>query len=561
MVTIEQRIGRFRLERALGTGAFSTVWLAYDEELDDLVALKILADNWSRNEDARRRFVEEARALRRLDGDRIVRVYELAHLGDGRPFMAMEFADRGTLEDRMRFATQTERPFSASEVAAIGIELAGCLASVHAGRIVHRDVKPSNILFRTVPPETREALRRTGRPAPTERMLLGDFGIARRMEMAGLTHVVGSPQSLAPQQGDPATAHHVDERADLYSAGVVLFELLDRSLTPDVPQTMAKAIRRAMATRADDRYMNAWELRQDLVRSLGEPASAPVRPPVQAQPGGRPPVPPPPSPPVPVTVPAASVAPRVTVPFRTDARPAASAGPTGVIAPPPRTDVLGAPRPASHAPAPPPAAPPPVSTPTGTLVVIPNPAQPAPTAPGAGLARPALPPRLGVLDTCTLAALAGVVLVAAALLPWRSLSGTGHLRGIDLRDGTVVFAAAGTLVLAAVIRWATRGKWGLRIARLLCVLAGLATLGAVGDELISSSGAVGALVRPRLVANLGLGLLLAPAGAILAFVAAGRAKRQLRRLQFPWLSARRPAQDGAAAPAQPSDAGGWSAGG
>jgi serine/threonine protein kinase len=563
-VTIEQRIGRFRLERALGTGAFSTVWLAHDDDLDDLVALKILADNWSRSDDARRRFVEEARALRRLDGDRIVRVYELAELRDGRPYLVMEYADRGSLEDRMRFAKQADRPFSASEVAALGIELAGCLASVHAGRFVHRDVKPSNVLFRTVAPEAQDALRRTGRPAPSERMLLGDFGIARRMEMAGLTQIVGSPQYMAPEQSDASTAHRVDARADLYSAGVVLYELLAgappgahreagvvdldavandpfadapgrsepiadvRRFRSDVPATLAHAITRAMARDPDDRYATAWELRQDLVRSLGEPASAsppPVPRPVATP--GAPPVP------RPVTTP------RVPATIRA-AAPAASAplavATTGVVTPASRTDVLPGSRPGPAAPLAPrrPDAPP--------QAKLGAPAQAASSAPQVATLR------LGALDTCVFAAVGGIILVIAAILPWRSASGTGSVSGIDLRAGTLAFAAGGALVLAAVIRWAARGKWGLRVARVLADLAGLTALAAVVDEIVSSRNALTAIFDHGIHARLGIGVGLTLFGSVVAFVAAGRAKRQLRDARFS-SPASRPPSAGPTAPA------------
>jgi serine/threonine protein kinase len=507
-VTIERRVGRFRLERALGTGAFSTVWLAHDEHLEGLVALKILAENWSQSEDARRRFADEARALRRLDSDRIVRVYELAHLSDGRPYMVMEFADRGSLEDRMRFAHQTGSPFSASEVAAIGIELAACLASVHAGRIVHRDVKPSNVLFRTVPPEVQEVLRKTGRPAPSDRMLLGDFGIARRMEMAGLTQVVGSPQYMAPEQADPASASTVDNRADIYSAGVVLFELLAggppptpylgedvandpfaprspdiRALRDDVPDLMAAAIERAMARRPVHRYATAWEFRQELVRSLGEPVSRRQYSP--------PPVTPPP----------------VPSDHWRDAEPAATA-----VARP--------------------------ATPTRPLPTPLEGHAARPQAPISRPDRPRTPPRsplrLGLLDAAALASVAGAILIVASLLPWRSAEGL--VDGIQVRTGTVVFAAGGAMVLAGLVRWAARGKWGLRLIRLLSLLGGLATLAAVAYQVVATRGTVSAILAHGVYANLGVGLYLTLPAAVLAFVAAGRAKRQLRALRF-WLLA------------------------
>src|SRR6266511_2144234 len=157
-------IGRFQVERALGSGSYATVWMARDEDLDAWVAIKLLAENWSMNQDARRRFMEEARALRHLDSDRIVRVYEVGHLADGRPYMVMEFADRGTLEDRLRLRGQLDQPFSVEEAVGLSLEIAECLIAVHDLRIVHRDVKPSNVLFRSVPRERQEALRRDGKP-------------------------------------------------------------------------------------------------------------------------------------------------------------------------------------------------------------------------------------------------------------------------------------------------------------------------------------------------------------------------------------------------------------
>jgi hypothetical protein len=134
---------------------------------------------------------------------------------------------------------------------------------------------------------------------------------------------------------------------------------------------------------------------------------------------------------------------------------------------------------------------------------------------------------------------AGTTLVSAALLPWRSPGGTGQVTGIATRAGTIAFAAAGALVLAAVLRWASRGRWGLRFGRVLADLGGLAAVAAVVDEIATSRGALHAIFLHGIHAGLGLGVPLALTGSILSFVAAGRAKRQLRALRF-WLLAGRP---------------------
>ena len=98
-VTTPAAIGRLRIERQLGAGGFATVWLARDPDLDSPVAVKILAENFAAHADIRRRFIDEARLLRRVDSDHLVRVYDVGELPDGRPFFVMTYADCGNLAE------------------------------------------------------------------------------------------------------------------------------------------------------------------------------------------------------------------------------------------------------------------------------------------------------------------------------------------------------------------------------------------------------------------------------------------------------------------------------
>ena len=95
------RIGRYRVERRLGAGAFATVWLAEDDVLESWVAIKVLADNWAHHPDVRARFEQEAQILRRADSDRLVRVLDYGELPDGRPYQVMTYAAGGTLAERL----------------------------------------------------------------------------------------------------------------------------------------------------------------------------------------------------------------------------------------------------------------------------------------------------------------------------------------------------------------------------------------------------------------------------------------------------------------------------
>ena len=143
----------YRVEHLVGTGAFTTVWLAYDEALRSPVAIKVLADNWSRDESVRERFFDEGRLLRRLDDDHVVRVYAVGELVEGAPYLVMEWADRGTL--RQRLDGSPEGSLEPAAAVDLAIKLLDGLAVVHSMGVVHRDVKPSNVLFKTVPEHRR----------------------------------------------------------------------------------------------------------------------------------------------------------------------------------------------------------------------------------------------------------------------------------------------------------------------------------------------------------------------------------------------------------------------
>lgn len=218
-------LGRFRVERRLGQGAYATVWLAVDLDLDALVAIKVLADNWSADRVTSQRFLDEARLLRRLDDPHIVGVYELGQLGDGRPYFVMPYADGGTLHERMRQRSGTGGRYPIDEAIGIGLELAECLEAIHALGVVHRDIKPSNVLFKS------------GRRA--DRMLLADFGIARPLAAAGRhTIAAGTPLYAAPEQMDESLSANSDHRGDVYSAAVILYEMV----TGSAPYTAARLV-------------------------------------------------------------------------------------------------------------------------------------------------------------------------------------------------------------------------------------------------------------------------------------------------------------------------------
>jgi serine/threonine protein kinase len=197
--------GRYRLERSLGSGGMGEVFEATDTVLDRRVALKQLSSSLAEDEAARSRFFRESRALARINDPNVVGVFDAGE-EDGTPFLVMELIEGTTLRNELRAIGRMD-PQRARE---IGAGVAAGLAAAHAHGVIHRDVKPSNIF-----------LTANGQPK------IGDFGIAR-IERGDMTltltgQAFGSPAYMAPEQ---AMGGRVDARADLYSLGCVLFEML-----------------------------------------------------------------------------------------------------------------------------------------------------------------------------------------------------------------------------------------------------------------------------------------------------------------------------------------------
>jgi serine/threonine protein kinase len=188
-----QYFGRYRADRLVGSGAFATVWLAEDETLAAPVAIKILAENWAHDEEVRQRFLEEARILWRADSDHIVRIHYVDQLEDGRPYFVMDYADRGTLHERMRERVQGGGQWSIDEAVALSLAIAEGLKVAHALGIVHRDLKPANIMFQSVP--AHHGSERD------EKLILTDFGMAKSVARSrGTTIATGTPYYMLPSR-------------------------------------------------------------------------------------------------------------------------------------------------------------------------------------------------------------------------------------------------------------------------------------------------------------------------------------------------------------------------
>ena len=252
-----QRLGRYAVRRRIGSGGFATVWLAYDEQLDAPVAVKVLADNWSEDHQVRTRFVEEGRYLRRVESPHVVSVYDAGELDDGRPYLVMSYADQGTLADRLEVSGMT-----VTQGLEVVRQVAAGLQALHDRGILHRDVKPANVLFRSV--DGGSGLR----------AMLGDLGLGKALDASSrLTMIAGTPSFVAPEQ---AQGESPDARADQYSLGVLTFLLLG-GRTPwthaslgsaadpppppplstsgrEFPASVEDVVRRVLAREPDDRW-------------------------------------------------------------------------------------------------------------------------------------------------------------------------------------------------------------------------------------------------------------------------------------------------------------------
>ncbi|MEV0850423.1 protein kinase [Streptomyces sp. NPDC049954] len=279
-----QQIGRYRVLRRLGSGAFAVVWLAHDDRLDAPVAVKVLADNWAYRMDIRERFLSEARLLRRAGSGGVVQVFDVGELPDERPYFVMEYADLGSVEDLL-----TAGPLPQAEALRLTTGAARGVASLHEAGIVHRDIKPSNVLLKGL------AGPSGGTDASGERVLVADLGLAKNLAQAtGLTVVAGSAGYMAPEQSDPPV-DGIDVRADVYGLGALLYHLMTGSvpgppgrvlppheLLPDVPATVSAVIAKAMAPDREDRFSSAAELMDALRRLRNTPAPAGRAEPVAA---------------------------------------------------------------------------------------------------------------------------------------------------------------------------------------------------------------------------------------------------------------------------------------
>ncbi len=264
--------GRFRLDEKIGTGGMSTVYRAFDPTLERWVAIKLMHRDISSDPDQLERFRREARTVAQLNHPHVVTVIDAGE-DDGAPYIVFEYVEGETLKERIRRLGSLPVP----EAVAYAIEIGRGLAAAHARRLVHRDVKPQNILIDA-----------DGRAKVT------DFGIARSLDVQqGMTQsgtVMGTSDYIAPEQ---ARGERVDEQTDVYSLGVVLYELLTgevpfpgenfvavamrhinepppsaRERRPDVSPRLDAAIKRAMAKEPEDRFGSMGDFVGELEAAL-----------------------------------------------------------------------------------------------------------------------------------------------------------------------------------------------------------------------------------------------------------------------------------------------------
>ena len=257
------RIGHYEVLEVIGQGGFGIVFRAFDEVLHRVVAVKVLAPQLAATSPARKRFLREARSSAQVRHENVVQVYEVGE--QPLPHIAMEFIPGETLQDRLKRVG----PVDAAEVVRVGRQVAEGLAAAHATDLIHRDIKPGNILLE----------------GGAGRVKITDFGLARAADDASISQsgiIAGTPMYMAPEQ---ALGAKLDQRADLFSLGSVVYQMACgrppfranstvavlkrvaedtprdiREIVPEVPQWLCDIITKLHAKNPDDRYQSAREV-------------------------------------------------------------------------------------------------------------------------------------------------------------------------------------------------------------------------------------------------------------------------------------------------------------
>ena len=274
-----QTLGPYRIIIQIGKGGMANVYKAYQPSVDRYVAIKVLPSQLAESKEFATRFQQEARIIAKLEHPHILPVFDYGE-SDGIAYFVMRYLEAGTLKEKM----EAGRPLPLNEIDRIFNQLADALSYAHSHGIVHRDLKPANALIDSY-----------------GNIFLTDFGIAKLLESASsrLTQtdaIMGTPAYISPEQ---AQAQPVDQRSDIYSLGIILYEMvtgrvpfvadtplaiifkhvsdplpLPSSIKPDIPASIEQVILKALAKDPRDRFSTAAEFAAAWKRALEEKAPA-----------------------------------------------------------------------------------------------------------------------------------------------------------------------------------------------------------------------------------------------------------------------------------------------
>ncbi len=289
-----KKIGKYVVKEKLGSGGMAEVYKGYQENLDRFVAIKIMHAFLGSDQDFLNRFQREARAMAALNHPNIVGVYDFDVYDDNSYYLVMEYVKGGTLKDRLETLARQGERLPLTDVVKMIAEIADALSYAHRRDMVHRDIKPANIMLNE----------------DTGRAVLTDFGIVKLLGNQSMAYtatgaLIGTPAYMSPEQ---ALGQSGDHRVDIYSLGVMLFQMVTGalpfdadtplavvmqhvnsptpqpdSIIPDIPWGLQEVILKAMAKSPDERFQSAGELATalrnvDLTGTVSRPTIPAVAP-------------------------------------------------------------------------------------------------------------------------------------------------------------------------------------------------------------------------------------------------------------------------------------------